>query len=52
MEVLKSVTTDIENLGVVEITVSVGLLVTTTDDVAGNNAVSLHTCIHIYTEVD
>ena len=42
---LEEVTADIENLGAVEITVSVGVLVTTNDDVAGNETVSL---IHAY----
>ena len=37
---LEEVTTDTDNLGLVEITVSVGLLATTIDDVAGNGTVS------------
>ena len=41
---LEEVTADTENLGAVEITVSVGVLVTTNDDVAGNETVSLCAC--------
>ena len=37
---LEEVTADTENLGAVEVTVSVGLLATTNDDVAGNETVS------------
>ena len=44
MEVLEEVTADTENLGAVEVTVSVGVLVTTNDDVAGNETVSLNIC--------
>ena len=44
VEVLEEVTADTESLGAVEVTVSVGVLVTTNDDVAGNETVSLHTC--------
>ena len=39
---LEEVTADTENLGAVEVTVSVGLLATTNDDVAGNETVSYH----------
>ena len=42
---LEAVTADTENLGAVEITVSVGVLVTTNDDVAGNETVSI-LCMH------
>ena len=40
VEVLEEVTADTESLGIVEVTVSVGLLATTNDDVAGNETVS------------
>ena len=43
---LEEVTANTGNLGVVEVTVPVGLLATTNDDVAGNRTVSLHTCMH------
>ena len=46
MEVLEEVTADTENLGLVEVTVSVGLLATTIDDVAGNETVSFQLSIH------
>ena len=42
VEVLEEVTADTENLGAVEVTVSVGVLVTTNDDVAGNETVSYY----------
>ena len=44
---LEEVTADTENLGAVEITVSVGLLATTNDDVAGNVTVSFCTLTFI-----
>ena len=37
---LEEVTADTGSLGAVEVTVSVGLLATTNDDVAGNETVS------------
>ena len=37
---LEEVTADTDNLGVVEVTVSVEVLATTSDDVAGNERVS------------
>ena len=40
VEVLEEVTADTENLGLVEVTVSVGLLASIIDDVAGNETVS------------
>ena len=40
MEVLEEVTADTGSLGLVEVTVSVGVLETTIDDVAGNQTVS------------
>ena len=39
---LEEVTANTEDLGAVEVTISVGVLVTTNDDVAGNETVSLH----------
>ena len=45
VEVLEEVTADTENLGLVEVTVSVGLLATTIDDVAGNETVSFQSSI-------
>ena len=44
MEVLEELTADTENLGPVEVIVSVGVLVTTNDDVAGNETVSFNIC--------
>ena len=44
---LEEVTADTENLGAVEVTVSVGLLATTNDDVAGNETVSFCTLMFI-----
>ena len=42
---LEEVTADTESLGLVEVTVSVGLLATTNDEVAGNEMVSFCTLI-------
>ena len=42
VEVLEELTADRTNLGAVEITVSVGVLVTTNEDIAGNETVSFH----------
>ena len=41
------VTADTENLGAVEVIVSVGLLATTINDVAGNETVSFYTLMVI-----
>ena len=48
---LEEVTADTENLGAVEVTVSVGLLATTNDDVAGNETVSFYTVMFMNTLV-
>ena len=47
VEVLEEVTADTENLGTVEVTVSVGILATTNDDVAGNETVSFNALIFL-----
>ena len=43
VDILENVTTDTENLGAVEVIIFVGVLLTTNDDVVGNETVSLHT---------
>ena len=48
---LEEVTADTENLGAVEVTVSVGLLATTIDDVAGNETVSFQLNIQNYLHI-
>ena len=45
---LEEVTADTESLGAVEVTVSVGLLATTIDDVARNETVSFQLSILVH----
>ena len=47
LDELEKVTADLENVGTVDVTIYVGLLGTTNDDVAGNQMVSFCTLMFI-----